>query len=123
LAIENLRWHGLFGRFGDVDRDWWSGLTAVRVPVMAVAALGDTQDPAWACEKLLKQFGSTLSEFLCLGKQHGFSGDFGHVEMLVSKAAQREVWPLVEQWLRKSPQVAAELERTELERIKAVPAE
>ena len=90
---------------------------------MAVAALGDHQDPAWACEKLLKQFGSPLSEFLCLGKKHGFSGDFGHVEMLVSKESQREVWPLIEQWLRKSPQVSAELERAALEGDKGVCAE
>ncbi len=115
LAIESLRWHGLFGRFGDAERDWFAGLAEVRVPVMAVAALGDKQDPPWACEKLLKQFGSRLSEFLCLGKKHGFSGDFGHVEMLISKEAQREVWPLLEQWLRRSPQVAAELESLALE--------
>ncbi|MBI3906460.1 MAG: alpha/beta hydrolase, partial [Pseudomonas fluorescens] len=25
--------------------------------------------------------------------------NFGHVEMLVSKAAQAEVWPLVTRWL------------------------
>ncbi len=112
LALESLRWHGLFGRFGDAERDWWAGLAEVKVPVMAVAAVGDTQDPAWACRKLFEQFGSTVSEFLCLGKKNGFSGDFGHVEMLVSKEAQREVWPLIEQWLRKSPLVAAQVEST-----------
>jgi hypothetical protein len=64
-----------------------------------------------------------LSEFLCLGKKHGFSGDFGHVEMLVSKEAQLEVWPLVEQWLRKSPQVAAELAQAELARNNEVSPE
>jgi len=37
---------------------------------------------------------------LCLGRQQGFTEDFGHVEMLVSKAAQAEVWPLVAQWLK-----------------------
>lgn len=115
LVVESLRWHGLFGRFGDAKRDWWAGLAEVRVPVLAVAALGDEQDPAWACEKLLKQFGSPLSEFLCLGQKHGFSSDFGHVEMLISKEAQREVWPLLEQWLRRSQEVPAELESSKLE--------
>lgn len=109
LAIETLRWHGLFGRFGDAEQDWWAGLREVQVPVMAVSAQGDEQDPPWACEKMLKQFGSALSEYLCLGKKRGFSSDFGHVEMLISKEAQREVWPLINQWLRKSPQVAAQL--------------
>lgn len=115
LVVESLRWHGLFGRFGDAKRNWWAGLAEVRVPVLAVAALGDRQDPAWACEKLLKQFGSPVSEFICLGKKQGFSSDFGHVEMLISKEAQREVWPLLEQWLQRSPQMSAELERSELE--------
>ncbi|MHA6493268.1 alpha/beta fold hydrolase [Pseudomonas borbori] len=107
LALESLRWHGLFGRFGDSEHDWWAGLAEVKVPVMAVGAVGDKQDPAWACRKLLEQFGSPVSEFVCLGTKNGFSTDFGHVEMLVSKEAQREVWPLIEQWLHKSPLVAA----------------
>lgn len=100
LALEGLRWHGLFGRFGDAERDWWAGLPLVQTPVLAVSARGDLQDPAWACRKLLKQFGSPLRQWLCLDKKQGFTGDYGHVEMLVSKQAQVEVWPLVEHWLR-----------------------
>lgn len=102
LALEGLRWHGLFGRFGDSKRDWWAGLAEVRVPVLAVSAAGDYQDPAWACRKLLEQFGSQTREFLCLGKKNGFADDYGHVEMLVSRPAQGEVWPLVEHWLRET---------------------
>lgn len=26
VGIESLRWHGLFGRFGDKQSDWWAGL-------------------------------------------------------------------------------------------------
>ena len=101
LALEGLRWHGLFGRFGDLERDWWAGLGEVKVPVLAVSAEGDRQDPPWACRKLLKQFGSATREYLCLGRKSGFTYDFGHVEMLVSKQAQREVWPLVAHWLER----------------------
>ncbi len=100
LALESLRWHGLFGRFGDREHDWWAGLAQVQVPVLAVAAEGDTQDPPWACKRLLEQFGSAQARYICLGRTHGFSEDFGHVEMLVSKAAQQEVWPLVQRWLK-----------------------
>ena len=35
-----------------------------------------------------------------MGRKAGFSSDFGHVEMLLSKSAQQEVWPLVEYWLQ-----------------------
>ncbi|MFP3541316.1 alpha/beta hydrolase, partial [Pseudomonas sp. SIMBA_044] len=37
--------------------------------------------------------------FINLGREQGFGDNFGHVEMLVSKAAQAEVWPLVARWL------------------------
>lgn len=98
LALESLRWHGLFGRFGDRDRDWWAGLAEVDVPLLAVAGAGDFQDPAWACRKLFEQVGGTRKQFLRLGREEGFDA-FGHVDMLVSKAAQQQVWPLVARWL------------------------
>ena len=69
-------------------------------PVLAVSAEGDRQDPPWACRKLFEQFGSEVREYLCLGRRQGFSENFGHVEMLVSKGAQREVWPRVLHWLQ-----------------------
>ena len=99
LALESMRWYGLFGRFGDAEKNWWAGLADVQVPVLAVSAVADHQDPTWACRKLFEQIGSEHKQFVCLGRKHGFSDDFGHVEMLVSKAAHTEVWPLVARWL------------------------
>ncbi|SMF70752.1 hypothetical protein SAMN02745903_05228, partial [Pseudomonas sp. URMO17WK12:I5] len=43
--------------------------------------------------------GGERKQFLRLGREEGFEA-FGHVDMLVSKAAQAQVWPLVERWLR-----------------------
>lgn len=101
LALEALRWHGLFGRFGERGNDWWAGLGKVRLPVLAVSAEGDLQDPPWLCHKLFEQFASERREFLCLGRKSGFSENFGHVEMLLGKTAQREVWPLLQHWLER----------------------
>ncbi|UTW07589.1 alpha/beta fold hydrolase [Pseudomonas benzenivorans] len=123
LALESLRWHGLFGRFGDAERDWWAGLREVRVPLLAVAAAGDRQDPAWACRKLLEQCGSEVREFLCLGREHGFSSDFDHVQMLVSKVAQTEVWPLVEHWLGHRSLRGTGVQSVVLERRADIPTE
>lgn len=100
VVRETLRWHGLFGRFGNAQSNWWAGLADVQIPVLAVAAEGDRQDSPKACQKLLKQFGSSQREFLCLGPKSGFSNPFGHIEMLVSKSAQHEVWPLMLDWLQ-----------------------
>lgn len=108
VILEALRWHGLFGRFGDAQDDWWAGLAQVQLPLFVVSAQGDEQDPPWACQKLFDQFASINKTFLCLSKQQGFSSDFGHVEMLVSKAAQVEVWPLIEQWLNRGHSDAGE---------------
>ena len=93
-----LAW--LFGRFGEPGNDWWKGLAAVDVPLLAVAGAGDRQDPSWACRKLFEQFASSEREYLLLGREAGYAEDYGHIEMLIGKAAQLEVWPLVERWLR-----------------------
>lgn len=103
IALESMRWHGLFGRFGDRDSNWWTGLANTCVPVLAVAAEGDHQDPPWACRLLLERFGSGQRQFLCLGRKQGFSEDFDHVRMLVSQAAQEQVWPQVLEWLQQRP--------------------
>ena len=100
IALETLRWNGFLGRFKDAERDWWAGLAEVQVPVLVVAAAGDRLTPEWACRKLYDQLGSSQRTFVALGREHGFSTDFSHVEMLVSQPAQKEVWPLVRDWLR-----------------------
>lgn len=99
VALESLRWHGLFGRFGDREQNWWEGLRSVDIPLLAVAGAGDNQDPPAECRKLFEQFGSSRRSWVCLGKEQNFSVDFGHVEMLVSRAAEQEVWPLLARWL------------------------
>jgi pimeloyl-ACP methyl ester carboxylesterase len=99
VVREYLRMQGLFGRFGDREGDWWAGLSKVQAPLLVVAGSVDVPAPAAACRQLFEQFGSPRREFLCLGRQHGFSRDLGHVDMLVSKAAQLEVWPRVAEWL------------------------
>ncbi|MNT60180.1 hypothetical protein D3C72_1977420 [compost metagenome] len=48
----------------------------------------------------MEQVPGEFRHFLRLAREDGFGDDFGHVEMLVSKAAEREVWPLVAYWLQ-----------------------
>ncbi|SHM80914.1 alpha/beta fold hydrolase [Phytopseudomonas punonensis] len=106
IALETLRWHRLFGRFGDAQGDWLKGLSTVAVPVLAVAGEGDVQCPPNACRALLEQFTSADRQFVNLGRANGFAQDYDHVQMLVSKQAQDEVWPLVRRWLEGERQSA-----------------
>ena len=102
IARDFLRRGRLFGRFADRAHDWWQGLADVQVPALVVAGAGDQQDPAWACRALFEQLGSAPKTFLLLGREQGFAEDYGHVDMLVSKPAQAEVWPRIEHWLRQA---------------------
>lgn len=100
VVREALRWFGLFGRFGGGGQDWAASLAAVEVPVLALAGGGDLTATPGACRQLLERFGSPRREFVRLGRAEGFAEDYGHVEFLQGKNAQREVWPLLEGWLR-----------------------
>jgi pimeloyl-ACP methyl ester carboxylesterase len=110
VALELLRWHGLRRRMGRAGTDWRAGLARIKVPLLVVAGVGDRQDPPWACEQLFDCFAGR-GQFLLLGQAQGFSHDYGHVDMLVSKAAQAEVWPQIQRWLaapeRVLPQASA----------------
>lgn len=69
------------------------------IPLLAVAGSIDKTDPAKACIKFAKLYGGS-KDILKLGKAEGFERDYGHVDMVVSKSAAKEVWPKVSQWLR-----------------------
>ena len=99
IALESLRWNGFLGRFKDAERDWWAGLSEVRLPTLVVAGAEDLQAPEWACRKFYEQLGSEQRQFICLGAEQGFSTDSVHSQMLASPQAQQTVWPLVVNWL------------------------
>jgi pimeloyl-ACP methyl ester carboxylesterase len=100
LALETLRWLRLFGRFGDGERDWWAGLTQVRMPILAVGATADHQDPAWPVASFSNSAVRPRPSSSCWARTMAFPVISGMSEMLVSKEAQREVWPLTEYWLQ-----------------------
>lgn len=70
------------------------------LPLLAVAGRIDKSDPAQACIKFANKYGGD-KDILLLGKAEGFERDYGHVDMVVSKSAAKEVWPKVSQWLDK----------------------
>lgn len=74
-------------------------LAAIRAPVLAVSGSADTVDPTPGCERFISHFSSTNRRFVHAGRAHGFSHDFGHPDIVASKAAAAEIWPLVGEWL------------------------
>jgi pimeloyl-ACP methyl ester carboxylesterase len=98
--LEFIRWKKRGGKWQDSRGDSYAqGLKNVQTPVLAVAAARDKNDPAWGCRELLETFGSPDKRFVLLAQKEGFSTDYDHIGMIVSKEAGREVWPLLAEWM------------------------
>lgn len=85
---------------GDDGLDYVEALGDVRVPVLAMSGAGDTVfAPPDACRGLLEMVGAEDATYVLAGRETGFSEDFDHPGIVVSKAAHDEVWPRVIRWL------------------------
>jgi pimeloyl-ACP methyl ester carboxylesterase len=101
IAKEYLRWLGLLGRwrFNEGKASLLAKWQNMDVPMLAMVGKNDQSDPAEYCERFYDLCGSNNKVFKLLSKDEGFSRDFGHVDMIVSKAAAKEVWPELLNWL------------------------
>ncbi len=70
----------------------------MNLPSLGFAAKKDRGDPVKACRKLLNAIPGE-SQFYLLSKQQGFLQDYNHVNMVVSKAAEQDVWPKAIDWM------------------------
>ena len=98
--LEFIRWKKRGGRWADSSGlSYQSALQNVRIPLIALAGARDRNDPAWGCVKLMEAFGGSDRRFVLLSRRDGFSTDYDHIGMIVSKEAAREVWPLLADWM------------------------
>jgi hypothetical protein len=86
---------------GDDGVDYGELLRDLELPVLFVAGMGDRfWAPPPACRGLFDLVGSPDKTYLLCGRHAGFSRDFGHADMVTSRAARTEIWPLLANWLR-----------------------
>lgn len=98
--LDFYRWKGPNRQWLTEDgRNYWDGVRRIEVPLLAFAAASDKNDPATGCRLLFDAVGSQDKAWVLLGVEQGFSKDYGHVEMIISKAANEEVWPRIAGWL------------------------
>ncbi len=85
---------------GEDGLDYVRALAGVRVPVLGMSGSGDTVfAPPRACRGLIDMLGGGDVAYRLAGRATGFSEDFDHPGIVVSRAARAEVWPEVTDWL------------------------
>lgn len=79
--------------------DLKAALGRVTAPALAIVGGGDDVDPPAGCERFLGHLASADKTFLRADTDTGFSTDFNHPGVVISKPAQAEIWPRVRDWL------------------------
>jgi pimeloyl-ACP methyl ester carboxylesterase len=98
--LDFFRWKGPDAKWTTRNgRDYWDGIARAQTPLLTFAAANDEMDPVPGCRFMFDAYGGRDKEWVLLGAHQGFSKDYGHVEMIVSKEASVEVWPRIAGWL------------------------
>lgn len=104
LLMQQFRDWAAHGAFRSVDHqvDYWEALREVTLPVYAGVGAADTfhASPARA-RKLVAHLCSTDMTFEVHGRALGLTRDFGHLDVARGAAAEREILPRVDAWLRR----------------------
>lgn len=82
-------------------------LERVKVPMLVVAGARDGLTPPEDLSAVFDRLGSSDKTFVLAGRAGGFSHDYGHVDLVLSRNAAREVHPVVGDWLEKRALAAA----------------
>jgi pimeloyl-ACP methyl ester carboxylesterase len=80
-------------------RSWRDGMARVRTPTLFVAGTADRLAVPDAVRAGYERLGTADKEYRLLGKAHGQAADYGHGDLLLSRRAPAEVFPLLEDWL------------------------
>jgi pimeloyl-ACP methyl ester carboxylesterase len=87
-----------FGRWKAQAKDLLPLWRLSSTPLLGLSGVADTTDPAKYCQRFYRQYGGPKEDVL-LSKANGFSEDYGHIDMVVSRPAEKDVWPLISRWL------------------------
>jgi pimeloyl-ACP methyl ester carboxylesterase len=90
----NERWVGNDGT------DYDAAFPRLSVPSFVIAASGDRMwAPPPSCRALFDRLGSRDRTYLLCGTGTGFTTDFTHVSVMIGRAAQAEIWPVIRNWV------------------------
>jgi oxygen-independent coproporphyrinogen-3 oxidase len=95
-----FRWNRSRRWIGSDGFDYLAALPEIAVPTFCLAGAGDRYiAPVRGCRRLFDALGGDDKKWAVCARSEGFSEDFGHARIVASRAAQREVWPRIRDWL------------------------
>jgi predicted alpha/beta hydrolase len=94
----NVRGHWI----GNDGTDYTVALRSLTTPLLFLAGAGDNRfAPPVATRGLYQLAGSPNRSYVLAGTATGFQRDYGHVDLVVSRPARQEIWPLLISWLQR----------------------
>lgn len=79
---------------------FWKNFQHINVAALCISSTHDKVDPWKGCFELYEKLGSENKQWRLLGKSEGDQHNYDHPGMVISKAAQQEIWPFIAQWLK-----------------------
>jgi pimeloyl-ACP methyl ester carboxylesterase len=100
-ALQQLDPYLEHGRLVSADRtvDYSAHLDRVVVPTLFVAGQGDVLAPLESVEWTYQAVGSPDKTLATFGTAHGHRADYGHCDLVWSRHAPKEVFPVIADWL------------------------
>ena len=76
-------------------------LSTHNLPALFLAGRADRIAPVDRVLGYYNALGSLDKEFIILGKDYGYTIDYGHLDYSLAQIAPKEVFPIISSWLRK----------------------
>jgi polyhydroxyalkanoate synthase len=91
------------GEFVSADGSvsYTAALGSITAPSLVVVGRADELADPLVGREVFERLGSKDKELVIAGRADGFSGDLGHVDLMVGPAARRDVYPRIVAWLAK----------------------
>ncbi|PWB81156.1 MAG: hypothetical protein C3F08_02665 [Candidatus Methylomirabilota bacterium] len=97
-----FRWNWSGRWTGHDGFDYLDGIGRVEVPALCLAGGGDRFiAPYQGCRRLYHALGGQDKQMVFCAKSEGYAEDYSHARIMTSRPAQREIWPIISEWLVK----------------------
>ena len=83
----------------EVNIRYWEGLERIEVPTFLLAGLVDRLSPPDDVANVFKRLGASDKKLQLFGKSTGCRFDYGHIDLVLGRWADEEIFPHIHHWL------------------------